>query len=56
MTKEEVQNALDAIISDFPAEPSETLSQTDLTTLTDSLAGGLDTVNPNGPCYPPTPR
>lgn len=58
MTKNDIKSALEAIIDNAsPVSPIVDLTPIQLTTLTDALAsGGLETVNPNGPCYPSTPR
>lgn len=58
MTKNEIKTVLNAIIdSADPSDPDTELDQVELTAITDALASeGLDTVNPNGPCYPSTPR
>lgn len=58
MTKAEIKSLLSAIIDvASPGDENQDLTQAELTAVTDSLASdGLDTVNPNGPCYPSTPR
>lgn len=57
MTKQEILSALETAIGTTLAEIpiDETLSSADNTTITDALAGVLETVNPNHN-YPPTPR
>lgn len=59
MTKNGTKSILSDFIDNFLIEVSGTtdLTQTQLDALTDGLADALgDTVNPNGPCYPSTPR
>lgn len=56
MTKSEVQSQIDSLIANFDATNTETLTQTKLTELTDEIAQLLETVNPNGPGYPSTPK
>jgi len=55
MTKSDVQLGIINIIEQFEAEPNETLSGVQQTTLTDLIAAYCDTVNPTND-YPPTPR
>lgn len=58
MTKDEifneVQGAINTALSEV--EPETTLTQGELTICTNAAAIALDTVNPNGPHYPSTPR
>lgn len=59
MTKGIIKSILLSIVNNFETSISDStqLTQEQLTSLTDDLASnGLDTVNPNGPCYPSTPR
>ena len=60
MTKTSVKNILIEQIDNFMTTTygsTDTISQSDLTSLTDILATTIsNTVNPNGPCYPSTPR
>lgn len=55
MTKTEVLEGILAIVENFPTGDEETLTSQDNTTLTDVIAGYLDTVNPNH-TYPPVPK
>lgn len=58
MTIEEIRENLTNKLNDLALTYGETsvLTQLETTDCTDELAGVLDTVNPNGPCYPPSPR
>lgn len=58
MTKTDIKLALETILNNAtPSDSNQELDQAELTAITNALASdGLDTVNPNGPCYPPTPR
>jgi hypothetical protein len=58
MTKDDILTAITAVINDTATgfTSTEDLTQEALTELTDGIAHTLDTVNPNGPCYPSTPR
>lgn len=59
MTIAIVKSILESIINDYLSliDPDTTLTQEQLNELTDNLADGItNTVNPNGPCYPSTPR
>lgn len=59
MTPNTIKSTLDAIINGYIGSwgANTTLSQAQLTVITDDLAAnGLETVNPNGPGYPSTPK
>jgi len=59
MTKGIVKGIVDEIIANYLTDinNSTSLTQLQLNGLTDALASALgDTVNPNGPYYPSTPR
>lgn len=58
MDVETIRAALNVWLDDKAGEFGGTteLDQTDLTSVTDGVADIASTVNPNGPCYPPTPR
>lgn len=58
MNKTEVLSLLTTVVENAePADMNESLDQAALTALTNAIAAEItDTVNPNGPCYPSTPR
>lgn len=58
MTKADIKSQLSTIIDGTTgAGQTDTLTQPELTEITDAVAAELgDTVNPNGPWYPSTPR
>lgn len=58
MTKNDILDALSTALTETAPtiDSDEALDPTSLTAVTDACAGVLDTVNPNGPCYPSTPR
>lgn len=58
MTKAQIKSQLATLIDGTTsAGQNDTLTQPELTEITDAIAADLgDTVNPNGPYYPSTPR
>lgn len=59
MTKQEIIDGCTnmVMLTESEVALNEELSQAQLTAITDALAVNvLETVNPNGPCYPSTPR
>lgn len=56
MKADEIQDLIHTFISGLGHSSTHVLTQVELTELTDGVAQILDTVNPNGPHYPSTPR
>jgi hypothetical protein len=58
MTIETIRTKLNGDLDGFAGTYGETniLTQVQLTAITDLLATELETINPNGPGYPSTPK
>lgn len=56
MTKQGILDAITVQLQNSAVTNEGELEQSQLTIVTDELAQVLETVNPNGPTYPSTPR